>query len=85
MKSCFTLAFVLLVCLTVVGGGGLLWYLSHTTEFSRKDTHTSALPPSRPTPPPTPPPAVRPQVQPPVPPAARTAVPPVPAPAPLRR
>jgi hypothetical protein len=64
MKSCFSLTFVLLVFFTLFSVGGLLWYLSYTSEFSRKDTHTSALPPARPTTPapaaapakPTPPP-----------------------------
>lgn len=43
VKSFLSLTFVLLVFLVIVVGGGLLWYLSDTTEFSRKDT-----PPSRP-------------------------------------
>lgn len=37
MKSCLGLIFVLLILIAVVGGGALLWYLSHTTEFSRSD------------------------------------------------
>lgn len=37
VKSCLSLLFVLLVLTVVVGTGGLLFYLSYTTEFSRKD------------------------------------------------
>jgi cytoskeletal protein RodZ len=44
MKSFFSLTFVHLVFIVLFGVGGLLWYLSYTTEFSRRDTHTSALP-----------------------------------------
>jgi hypothetical protein len=57
MKSFFSLSFILLVFLTIFGTGGLLWYLSYSTEFTRKDTHTSALPPARTTPAPNTPPA----------------------------
>ncbi|MEI7911021.1 MAG: hypothetical protein WCK77_15400 [Verrucomicrobiota bacterium] len=39
MKSFLSLAFVVLVFLSVIVGAGLLWYLSSTSEFSRKDTH----------------------------------------------
>ena len=41
MKSFFTLVFVVLVLVAVVGGGGLLFYLSYTSEFSRKDKRSS--------------------------------------------
>lgn len=37
MKSCFGLLLVLLVLTAVIGGGALLWYLSDSAEFSRKD------------------------------------------------
>lgn len=40
MKSCFGLLFVLLVLIAVIGTGGLIWYLSATAEFSRKDAQT---------------------------------------------
>ena len=44
MKSCFSLTFIFLVFIVLFAGGGLLWYLSDTAEFTRKDTHTSAQP-----------------------------------------
>ena len=44
MKSFLSLAFVVLVFLTVVVGAGLLWYLSSTSEFSRKDSHPATPP-----------------------------------------
>ncbi len=37
MKSCLGLLAVLTVFILVVGGGGLIWYLSETAEFSRTD------------------------------------------------
>ena len=37
MKSCLGLLIVLLVFVAVVGGGALIWYLSSTSEFSRKN------------------------------------------------
>lgn len=36
MKSFFGMLFTLLVLTAVIGGGALLWYLSSTTEVSRK-------------------------------------------------
>jgi len=42
MKSCFGLLVVLLVFTVVIGGGALIWYLSHSAEFSRKDTPVPA-------------------------------------------
>jgi hypothetical protein len=61
MKSFLTLVFVVLVLITVVGGGGLLFYLSHTTEFSRKDKRSgitavpaATTPATRPSPAPAP-------------------------------
>lgn len=47
MKSCLGLLAVLTVFIVVVGGGALIWYLSETAEFSRKDavgTETAAPP-----------------------------------------
>lgn len=47
VKSCLSLLFVLLVLTVVVGTAGALFYLSYTTEFSRKDkAATSATPPA---------------------------------------
>ena len=36
MKSCLGLLVVLLIFIAIVGGGALLYYLSETSEFSRK-------------------------------------------------
>ncbi len=44
MKSCLGLLFILAILLAVVGGGGLIWYLSNTAEFSRKDGPVLVLP-----------------------------------------
>ncbi|MCF7675728.1 MAG: hypothetical protein K9N23_21355 [Akkermansiaceae bacterium] len=61
MKSCLSLLFVLLVLTVVVGTGGLLFYLSYTAEFSRKDkapqakTAPATAPRAIPVPTPTPP------------------------------
>jgi len=44
VKSFFSLAFVVLVFLTVVCGAALLWYLSATSEFTRKAPHPAAEP-----------------------------------------
>jgi len=44
VKSFLSLGFVLLVFLTVVVAAGLLWYLSATSEFSRKDIHPATHP-----------------------------------------
>jgi len=41
MKSCFGLLIMLLVLVAVIGGGALLWYLSDTAEFSRKEGSSS--------------------------------------------
>jgi hypothetical protein len=35
MKSCFGMLFALVLFALVIGGGGLIWYLSKTAEFSR--------------------------------------------------
>jgi hypothetical protein len=37
MKSCLGTLFILLVFVLVTGVGALIWYLSHSAEFSRKD------------------------------------------------
>jgi hypothetical protein len=42
MKSCLGLLFTLSVFTFVVGGGALIWYLSHSAEFSRTDGSPSA-------------------------------------------
>lgn len=48
MKSCFGLLVVLLVFTLVIGGGGLIWYLSHSAEFSRNDAPAAqVVPPAR--------------------------------------
>jgi hypothetical protein len=44
VKSFLSLVFVVLVLITVVGGGGLLFYLSYSTEFSRKDKPSAQVP-----------------------------------------
>lgn len=36
MKSCLGILLIFLTFVAVVGGGALIWYLSDTTEFSRK-------------------------------------------------
>ena len=36
MKSCLGLLFTVLAFTVVVGGAGLIWYLSNTAEFSRQ-------------------------------------------------
>ncbi len=59
MKSCLGLLLVLMSFVLVVGGGGLLWYLSETSDFSRKlpANPTVAAPPKAiPVMPKTPPP-----------------------------
>ena len=36
MKSCLGILIVFFTFVAVVGGGALIWYLSSTSEFSRK-------------------------------------------------
>ena len=36
MKSCLGILIVFFTFVAVVGGGVLIWYLSNTSEFSRK-------------------------------------------------
>jgi flagellar basal body-associated protein FliL len=45
MKSCLGLLIVLFVVVAVLGTGGLIWYLSSTAEFSRKDGSPAATNP----------------------------------------
>jgi len=42
MKSFFGMLLVLLVIVAVVGTGFLIWHLSATAEFSRKDAPVTA-------------------------------------------
>jgi hypothetical protein len=35
MKSCLGLLITLIIFTLVIGGGGLIWYLSSSSEFSR--------------------------------------------------
>ena len=44
MKSCLGILIIFFTLVAVVGGGALIWYLSSTSEFSRKDTATSPAP-----------------------------------------
>ncbi len=36
MKSCLAILIVFFTLVAVIGGGALIWYLSSTSEFSRK-------------------------------------------------
>lgn len=36
MKSCLGVLFSLIVLAAIIGGSALLWYLSNTTEVTRK-------------------------------------------------
>ena len=38
MKSCLGILLVFFTFVSVIGGGGLIYYLSSTAEFSRKQT-----------------------------------------------
>jgi len=42
MKSCLGILLVFFTFVTVIGGGALIWYLSNTAEFSRKDAATAS-------------------------------------------
>ena len=44
VKSYISLAFVVLVFLSVVVAAGLLWYLSTTSEFTRTPPHPASEP-----------------------------------------
>lgn len=43
MKSFLGMLFTMIVLLVVLGGGALLWYLSYSTEVSRKPATTQAI------------------------------------------
>lgn len=47
MKSCLGILIVFITFVAVVGGAGLIWYLSSTAEFSRKDAPASEIPQTR--------------------------------------
>jgi hypothetical protein len=40
MKSCLGILLVFSTLVAVIGGGALIWYLSNTSEFSRKGAMT---------------------------------------------
>ncbi len=42
MKSCLGILLVFFTFVTVIGGGALIWYLSNTAEFSKKDASPTA-------------------------------------------
>ena len=42
MKSCLGILIIFFTFVAVVGGGALIWYLSSTSEFSRKDAASPA-------------------------------------------
>lgn len=44
MKSCLGMLLILAASVVLVAGGALLWYLSATTEFSRKDAGKPVAP-----------------------------------------
>ena len=44
MKSCLGILIVFFTFVAVVGGAGLIYYLSTTSEFSRKDVPAAAAP-----------------------------------------
>lgn len=45
MKSCLGILLAFSLFITVIGGGALLWYLSSTVEYSRRDkVPTHAVP-----------------------------------------
>ncbi|MES2657657.1 MAG: hypothetical protein V4689_03510 [Verrucomicrobiota bacterium] len=58
MKSCLGILLVFFTFVAVVGGGALIWYLSNTAEFSRKEaaSTTPGIPKARVAIPPTAPP-----------------------------
>ena len=44
MKSCLGILIIFFTFVAVVGGGALIWYLSSSSEFSRKaDTSPAAV------------------------------------------
>jgi hypothetical protein len=44
MKSCLGILLVFFTCVSIIGGGALIWYLSSTSEFSRAPNSSSAGP-----------------------------------------
>lgn len=50
MKSCLGILLVFFTFVAVIGGGALIWYLSITSEFSRKDAATAPAPAPKATP-----------------------------------
>jgi hypothetical protein len=44
MKSCLGILFIFFTFVFVVGGGGLIYYLSKTSEFSRAGATAPASP-----------------------------------------
>ncbi|MES2920233.1 MAG: hypothetical protein V4819_01710 [Verrucomicrobiota bacterium] len=42
MKSCLGILIVFFTLVAVLGGGALIWYLSSTSEFSRKAENPAA-------------------------------------------
>ena len=48
MKSCLGLFLALTAFVVVIGGGALIWYLSHTAEFSRPGPAEEATTPVTP-------------------------------------
>jgi flagellar basal body-associated protein FliL len=44
MKSCLGILIVFFTFVAIVGGAGLIWYLSSTAEFSRKDVPAANAP-----------------------------------------
>jgi hypothetical protein len=47
MKSCLGVLFTLLVLVAVIGGGAALWYLSSTTQITRKTAAPAAQVPGQ--------------------------------------
>ena len=41
MKSCFGMLIAILVLVAVIGSAAGIWYLSNTSEFSRKEAVTA--------------------------------------------
>lgn len=44
MKSCLGMIIAMLAVATVIGGGGVLWYLSYSAQFSRVETKADTFP-----------------------------------------
>lgn len=44
MKSCLGILLVFFSFVAVIGGAAMIWYLSNTSEFSRKDLPGTAAP-----------------------------------------